>query len=94
MKLSHAATLIASLCLSVLCGCAPGSFLARANEDCRKYDTPDAQMACERTRRESAKAFDQYNEDKRRDNARTESTQAPENPLCFKASNGDRLCPN
>lgn len=78
----------------LLSACAPGSFLARANEDCRKYDTPDAQMACERKVRETAKAFESYQEKSRRSEKEMDDEGQKKNRLCFKQSSGELLCPN
>jgi hypothetical protein len=95
MKSLKSASITAPLLsLTLLCACAPGSYLANANEDCKKYGTPDAQTACERSHRETMKAFEKYQEKRKREDESSDSDARKNLNLCIKQPGGELLCPN
>ena len=80
--------------VTILCGCAPGSYLASINEDCKKYQTPDARAACESKYKESAREFEKYREQKKSAESDTGADRPSKDSLCFKRSSGEVVCPN
>ncbi len=84
------------LVLGLLAGCGPGSFLARAQEICNKYPTPDARAECEhRYKQVQAEMQQQKAKDARKQQSPESDNSQPAGSLCFvRKSSGERVCPN
>ena len=78
----------------LLSACAPGSYLASINDDCKKYMTPDAQMACEKKYKESAQAFEEYQAKKKAAEKGDDASHSKDADLCYKSASGEMKCPN
>jgi len=83
-----------ALLAPLVCSCAPGSYLAGISEDCKKYVTPDARMACELKYKESARDFERYREQRKSLDNDADGNTSNTGSLCFKQSNGEIMCPN
>ncbi len=82
--------------LGLLAGCGPSSFLARAQEICNKYPTPDARAECEQRDKQTQAAMQhQKAQDAREQQSREVGDGQPSGSLCFvRKSTGERVCPN
>ncbi len=82
--------------LGLLAGCGPSSFLARAQEVCNKYPTPDARAECEQRDKQAQAAMQQQKAQDARKQQRLESDDSlPGDKLCFvRKATGERVCPN
>lgn len=81
---------------SLLAGCSTGGFLARAQELCNKYPTPDARAECERRDKQVQAAVQQQQAQEASKKQRPESERRnPDEDLCFvRKATGERVCPN
>ena len=89
---------IAALTCALLSACSIDSPLARAEDNCNKFPTPDARATCVQKHREDAAAFSDYREKEKlraeKDAKGQEIGTERKGGMCFKRATGETVCPN
>ncbi len=90
-------TIAALICL-VLSACSIDSPLARAEDNCNKFPTPDARATCVQKHREDAAAYSDYREKEKlraeKDAKGQDGGTERKGGMCFKRATGETVCPN